>query len=135
MSTTLDSRRIRRIIAISALSASLIFGYIYFLVSSISAYMITKYLSAKETAQPSKIPSIVLPLGKYRLHLHHWLISSAAMAIVLIQGSWFFPSDLLYGALGGIAFHGVHCYDDWRKILSLKQAKKVCCMSESLDQS
>ena len=123
-STTLDSKKIRRIIAILALSASLIFGYIYFLVSSISAYMITKYLSAKETTQPSKIPSIVLPLGKYRLHLHHWLISSAAMAIVLIQGSWFFPSDLLYGALGGVAFHGVYCYDDWHKILSLKQRKR-----------
>jgi len=135
MSTRLDSRKIRRIIAISALSASLIFGYIYFLVSSISAYMITKYLGAKETAQSSKIPSIVLPLAKYRLHLHHWLIASAAIAVVLIRGPWFFPSDLVYGVLSGIAFHGVHCYDDWHKILILKQGKRVRYMSEPLDQS
>lgn len=120
VSTTLDSRRIRGIIAILALSASLIFGYLYFLISSISAYMITKYLSAKGTAQSSKIPSILLPLGKYRLHLHHWLIASAGIAVVLIQGAWFFRSDLAYGVLSGIAFHGVHCYDDWHKILILK---------------
>lgn len=120
MSTTLDSRRIRGIVAISVLSASLIFGYLYFLITSISAYMITKYLSAKETAQSSKIPSVVLPLGKYRLHLHHWLIASAGIAVVLIQGAWFLHSDLVYGALSGIAFHGVHSYDDWHRILILK---------------
>jgi len=124
MSTTLNSRRIRRVIAISALSASLIFGYLYFLISSISAYVITKYLGAKETAQSSKIPSVVLPLGKYRLHLHHWLIASAGMAVVLIQGPWVFPSGLLYGVLGGIAFQGVDCYDDWHKILILKQGQR-----------
>jgi hypothetical protein len=135
MSTTLDSKRIRGIIAISVLSATLIFGYIYFLVSSVSVYMITKYLSAKETAQSSKIPSIVLPMAKYRLHLHHWLIASAGMAVVLIRGPWFFPSDLVYGVLSGIAFHGVHCYDDWHKIIILKQGKRVRCMSESPDQS
>jgi len=135
MSTTLDSKRIRGIIAISVLSATLIFGYIYFLVSSVSVYMITKYLSAKETAQSSKIPSIVLPMAKYRLHLHHWLIASAGIAVVLIRGPWFFPSDLVYGVLSGIAFHGVHCYDDWHKILILKQGKRVRCMSESPDQS
>jgi len=120
VSTTLDSRRIRGIIAILVLSASLIFGYLYFLISSISAYMITKYLSAKGTAESSKIPSLVLPLGKYKLHLHHWLIASAGIAVVLIQGAWFFRSDLAYGVLSGIAFHGVHCYDDWHKILLLK---------------
>jgi len=117
----LDSRRTRGIIAISVLSASLIFGYLYFLISSISAYMITKYLSARETAESSKIPSIVLPLGKYKLHLHHWLIASVGIAVVLIEGAWFFRSDLAYGALSGIAFHGVHCYDDWHRILILKQ--------------
>ena len=120
-SIRLDSRRIRGFIAIAVLSAGFTFGYLYFLISSISAYVITKYLSAKETAQSSKIPSVVLPLGKYRLHLHHWLIASAGIAVVLIQGAWFMRLDLVYGALSGIVFHGVHCYDDWHKILISKQ--------------
>jgi hypothetical protein len=123
MSATLDSKKIRGIIAISVLSASLIFGYLYFLISSISAYTITKYLSGKGTAQSSTIPSIILPLGRYRLHLHHWLIASAGIALVLIQGTWFLRSDLAYGVLSGIAFHGVHCYDDWHRILIPKRTK------------
>lgn len=114
-------RRIgRRAVVLAALSAILLLGYLHFLATSISSFLVTKYLSARETAQPSRLPSIVVPFGNYRLHLHHWLISSCALlaAFVLLDASLLaFPSEMLYGALSGIAFQGIYCYDDWHRIV------------------
>lgn len=105
---------------LAALSAVLLLGYLHFLAISISSFLVTKYLSARETAQPGKLPSILVPLGNYRLHLHHWLVSSCALvvAFVLVDASWLgLPSEMLYGALSGIAFQGIYCYDDWHQII------------------
>lgn len=117
----LNYKRKRRLIALLVLSSSIIFGYIAFLACSFSGFLIAKYLGAKKTADRSRIPSIMLPVGKYRVHLHHWLISSAVMALALLTGSWFFPSYLFFGFLTGIAFQGIYCYEDWHKIFTLRQ--------------
>lgn len=110
----------RRAVVLAALSAILLLGYLHFLAISISSFLVTKYLSARKTAQPSRLPSILVPLGNHRLHLHHWLISSCALvaAFVLVDASWLgLPSEMLYGTLSGIAFQGIYCYDDWHHIV------------------
>jgi hypothetical protein len=114
------SKHIRRAAVLATLSVIFFLGYLHFLSTSVSSFLVTKYLSAKETAQPSRVPSILVPIGNYRLHLHHWLVSSCALLAafaVLGSCSFVFPSEMLYGTLSGIAFQGIYCYDDWHRIV------------------
>jgi len=113
------SKRKRNFVVLSMSSTALIvFGHLFFLASWSVGFLIAKILGSKETGSPSKIPSVILPLGICRVHLHHWLISTAVMAFVL---PWFFHSVVLYGFLGGVALQGIYCYDDWHRIFILRQ--------------
>ena len=110
-------KRKKRLMAFSVLSTSLVLGNLSFLTSLLSGFLIAKFLGSKETGRPSRLPSIRFPLARYKVHLHHWLISSAVIALALSTGPWFFPSHPFYGFLSGVAFQGIYCYDDWYKIL------------------
>jgi len=116
----LKSNKKRSFLGLITLSASVIFGGIFFVTSWLSGFLIAKYLGSKEVGKPSKLPSVILPAGKFKVHLHHWFICSIAIAITLLKGCWFFPPDLLYGFLGGIALQGVYYYNDWHKILKYR---------------
>ena len=116
----LNSNKKRGLMGLLTLSVSVIFGGFFFFTSWLSGFLIARYLGSKEVGKRSKLPSIILPAGKFKVHLHHWLICSIAMVITLLKGCWFLPPDLLYGFLGGVALQGVYYYDDWHKILRLR---------------
>jgi len=120
---TLKSNKRKKFLGLSTLSASISIGGLFFLISWISGFLIAKHLGSKETGRRSKIPSIIIPLGMRKIHLHHWLICSMVIVVVLLRGSWFLPSDLLYGFLGGVAVQGIYYYDDWHRILGPRQGK------------
>ena len=54
-----------------------------------------------------------IPIGKYILHLHHWLLS--LLTLPFIQ----FP--LLKGLLTGGVAHGILMYDDWHEIIKRRK--------------
>jgi len=99
------------------LSAGIILGYLSFIAWSVG-FLLVKYLGSKTVGEPSKIKSYFIPLGKYKIHLHHWLLSSCAIIIFTVfKGAYVLPSDLFYGFFGAIVFHGIYCYSDWYKVL------------------
>jgi len=106
------------------LSASIILGYLSF-ISWAVGFLIAKYLGGKTVGKSGKVRSVFVPLGKYKFHVHHWLISSGIIAIALFKGTYSLPPDLLYGFLGGLAFHGIYSYRDWYKILIPRRAQSL----------
>ena len=118
-----NPRRKRKFIALSALSTSIILGHLFFLATWLSGFLIAKCLGSKETGKRSRLPSITFPLGMYKIHLHHWLISSLAILIAMLRGCWFLPPDLFYGFLGGVAMQGIYYYDDWHRILRFRRSE------------
>ena len=107
------------------LSIGIILGYLSFIMWFVG-FLIARYLGSKTVGQPSKIRSCFIPLGKYKIHLHHWLLSSCAMILfALFKGAHVLPPDLFYGFFGGIVFHGIYLYSDWHKILILKQGQSL----------
>ena len=122
------SKRKRNFVVISTLSTVLIvLGSHVFLATWSFGFLVAKILGSKETGSPSKIPSVILPLGVCRVHLHHWLICCGAMAFVLLRGPWFFPSEVAYGFLSGVALQGIYCYDDWHRIFILRRRRSLPC--------
>ncbi len=87
--------------------------------------MVAKYLGGKMTGERGRLRSFFIPLGKRKIHLHHWLLSSLVMGITLGKGIYFPSSDLFYGFLGGIVFHGIYWYRDWYKILVARPVQSL----------
>ncbi|MBZ9572188.1 hypothetical protein KJA15_02570 [Patescibacteria group bacterium] len=64
-----------------------------------------------------RIKSIILNIGNYRLHLHHWLLSLGILIFNFLYNLFFpFPQFFL-SFLGGLMIQGIFCYPDWYKIL------------------
>jgi len=115
----------RKITLFVLLSTGIILGYVSFITWFVG-FLLAKYLGSKTVGKPSKLRSYFIPLGKYKIHLHHWLLSSCAIIIFTVfKGTYVLPSDLFYGFFGGIVFHGIYCYGDWYKILVLRRAQSI----------
>ena len=107
----------RKITLLVLLSTGIILGYLSFIAWS-AGFLLTRYLGSKKIGEPSKIRSYFIPLGKYKIHLHHWLLSSCVIiGFTVFEGAYVLPSNLVYGFFGAIVFHGIYSYSDWYKIL------------------
>jgi len=109
---------------ITLLSTGIILGYLSF-ISLAVGFLIAKYLGGKTVGERGKLRSFFVPLGKHKIHLHHWFISSWIIVITLFKSTYFLPPDLFYGFLGGLAFHGIYCYRDWYKILIPRRVQSL----------
>lgn len=115
----------RKITLVVLLSTGVILGYLSFIAWFVG-FLLAKYLGSKAVGEPSKVRSYFIPLGKYKIHLHHWLLSFCAMILfVLFRGAHVLSPDLFYGFFGGIVFHGIYLYSDWYKVLIPKQAQSL----------
>ena len=107
----------RKITLVVLLATGIILGYLSFIAWS-AGFLLAKYLGSKTIGEPSKIKSYFIPLGKYKIHLHHWLLSSCAIIVFTVfKGAYVLPSDLFYGFFGALIFHGIYFYSDWHRIL------------------
>lgn len=93
-----------------------------FLTGSSVGYFIGNFLAGSQVGQPGIINSIILNLGGWQLHLHHWLISLGILIFLcsFLRRKYLIPSFFLAissGFLIGLIFQGVFHYDDWHKIL------------------
>ena len=108
------------------LTTGIILGYLSFITCS-AGFLTAKYLGGKTVGQPGRLRSYFIPLGKYKIHLHHWLLSSCAIiSFTLFKGAYVLPSDLFYGFFGGVVFHGIYCYSDWYRILIPRRVQSLC---------
>ena len=102
------------------LAMGIVLGYFSFISWSIG-FLIAKYLGGKTVGEGGRLRSFFVPLGKKKIHLHHWFLCSLVIGIPLVKGIYFPSSDLFYGFFGGIVFQGIYCYTDWYKILVPRQ--------------
>jgi len=115
----------------------IILGYLSFIacITWFVAFLIAKYLGSKTVGQPGRLRSYFIPLGKYRIHLHHWLLSSCAIIVFTVfKGAYVLPSDLFYGFFGAIVFHGIYCYSDWYKVLIFRQVQTIVATNLAIEK-
>ncbi len=65
-----------------------------------------------------KIDSIFVDFGKWKFHLHHWIIGLVALAIVWIIDFFYVPT-FLAGFICGIIIQDIYDYNDWYKVISI----------------
>ena len=107
----------KKLIVISSIIfASIVLGYLFFL-SWILSFVACKYLASNQVGEQGKVGSIVIPFQRWRIHLHHWICSVCLMGLSFAMGIHFLTPAITYGLLGGLAFQGIYCYSDWRRIV------------------
>jgi len=74
-------------------------------------FLIAKFCSGKNTNDDGKF-KLILKTKKHTYRLHHWLVATSLMIILLIFS---LHNHLLYGLLIGIVIQGL-TYKDWNKI-------------------
>ncbi len=92
-----------------------------FYCGAVLGYLSAKYFAGRSTAQPGKVRSLVFNIGSYRVHLHHWTLSSLFITPLLLKGIYAHfmePFLLVCGFCAALVFHGIYSYTDWYKIIS-----------------
>ena len=120
----------RKITTLLLLLTGILLGYLSFTTWAVG-FLIARYLGSKTVGKPSKLRSYIIPVGQYKIHLHHWILSAhAIMLFVLLKGANILPPDLFYGFFGSIIFHGIYYYSDWHKIFIPKHERSSIATNE-----
>lgn len=102
--------------SISILGVSLAMGPI-FIMGWIIGVAAGNFGGGKSEGQRGRVTSIVIPIWKWKIHLHHWLCSLGLVSVSSVYGLYIFNPYVTYGILGGLAFQGIYSYNDWYKIV------------------
>ncbi|MFC2056714.1 hypothetical protein ACFLTO_03990 [Chloroflexota bacterium] len=100
----------------STVVAIITLGYLFFL-SWLLSFLASKYVAGNTVGEQGKVGSIVIPFGRWGIHLHHWLYSLCLITLSSITGMYFLTPTITYGLLGGLVFQGVYSYSDWHVII------------------
>jgi hypothetical protein len=79
----------------------------------VTGYYVAKFLA-------NRVTSIVFTIGKYKIHLHHWLVGITTIALVILYDLTPFMNHMFFGFLGGAVLQGIVSYPDWSKIVYKK---------------
>ena len=84
----------------------------------ICGFLIAKYSGGKEDGIQGRVRSVIIPLGKFKLHLHHWIICVLLMFVGLVKSIFIYvPPEIFYGLLSGLAWQGLYSYSDWHRVI------------------
>lgn len=114
----ISKHSLRRVVAKASLGiASLLISF------ELGMGMMTGYLAAKFFAGPrvntrGRLPSAIFKLGRYKVHVHHWLFSFCILMTTATFHIFVITPEVFYGFLGGVAVQGILNYQDWNKIIT-----------------
>ena len=96
-------------IPIALISLRLYFAVVF-------GYFFARFLSGR-------LDSVVLNLGNYTIHFHHWMMGVIGLIFVLLYNFSPVIEKVVFGFLGGLIFEGISSYPDWNKILTKNKTK------------
>ncbi len=123
----------KKLVLLALLPSGIAWGYVFYL-SCAAGFIISHYCGGEACGRPGRVKSIIIPLRRYELHLHHWFLATLAAISSAVQGFFLVRPELFYGVLGGLVLQGIYCYKDWHRIVkrramlpALQQADVANC--------
>jgi len=87
----------------SLLSMGLVLGYI-------GSKIFWKYL-----VENGKVDCIYIDCGKWKIHLHHWILGALILLFVWVLDYFYLPRFFV-GVILGIIIHDIYDFNDWHKV-------------------
>jgi len=112
--------KVRKYLPAVVLVASFYYSFLLALglaVGYISSKIFSKYLIEK-----GKVDSIFIDCGKWKLHMHHWILGALFLLIVWFIDYFYLPRFFV-GAILGIMAHDIYDFNDWHKVLVKNEVK------------
>ena len=66
-----------------------------------------------------RINSIFIDWGKWKIHLHHWIIGLILLAAVWVIDHYYLPT-LFAGIICGMIIQDIYDYNDWHRVIEKK---------------
>lgn len=89
---------------------------ILFAMGIIFGYLGTK-LFHKKLVDTGKVGLIIFNLGKWKIHLHHWILGGLTIFFIYLTNLLFSLPIICLGFLGGLIFHDIYTDKKWYKII------------------
>jgi len=71
--------------------------------------------------ESGKVDSIYIDCGKYKIHLHHWILGALLLAIAWVIDYFYLPRFFV-GVMCGVIAHDIYDFNDWHKVFVKKEA-------------
>jgi len=107
----------RKILLFSAVLIALVsFFATLAAVGTTIGYFMSKYFAGKKEGMCGKINSLILKIGEYKVHIHHWVIGLSLFFLSIFE-ILPFHGPFSQGFIIGITLQGIFDYSDWYKII------------------
>jgi len=87
-----------------------------FIISAIVGFATAKIFSGKKEGKQGRIKPLQFQTKKYTTHIHHWLLGTIILGILLIFNYY---NEIIFGFILGIILQGL-TYKDFYKIIYKK---------------
>jgi len=115
------SSKVRRYLPAVVLVAS--FYYSFLLALGLALGYIGSKLFSKYLLENGKVDSIYIDCGKWKFHLHHWILGALLLLVVWFIDYFYLPRFFV-GVVLGIIAHDIYDFNDWHKVLVKNEDKK-----------
>ena len=109
-----NKTKVRKYLPAFVLVASFYYSFLLALGLALG-YICTKIYS-KIFVESGKVDCIYIDCGKWKFHLHHWILGALLLLAVWFIDYFYLPR-IFVGFVMGVIAHDVYDFNDWHKIL------------------
>ena len=80
-------------------------------------------LFSKFFIENGKVDCIFIDCGKWKIHLHHWILGALVLLAVWFLDYFYLPR-FFAGVVCGIIAHDIYDFNDWHKVLVRNEESK-----------
>jgi hypothetical protein len=106
--------KVKKYLPAFVLAASFYYSFLLCL-GLLLGYLGSKIYS-KLFIETCKVDCIFIDCGKWKIHLHHWILGSLVLLAVWFLDYFYMPRFFMGVVLGVIA-HDIYDFNDWHKVL------------------
>ncbi len=112
--------KVRRYLPAVVMVASLYYFFLWALglaLGYIGSKIFSKYL-----LESGKVDCIYIDCGKYKIHLHHWILGTLLLITAWVIDYFYLPRFFV-GVVCGVIVHDIYDFNDWHKVFIKKEVE------------
>jgi hypothetical protein len=98
------------------------FYYSFLLAIGLALGYLGSKIFCKYLLENGKVDCIYIDCGKYKIHLHHWILGALLLLLVWVIDYFYLPRFFV-GVVAGVIAHDIYDFNDWHKVILKKEAK------------
>ncbi len=97
------------------------FYYSFLLALGLAMGYLGSKIFSKYLLDSGKVDCIYIDCGKFKIHLHHWILGSLLLVTAWVLDYFYLPRFFV-GVVCGIIAHDIYDFNDWHKVFVKKEA-------------